>query len=170
MANSGDWRKSKWPDGRVAGWANLFIRNFAWRKEAWINSAFQDSALEKFIEEHVDGKSTHKVFTNYRFMLRSAGVVVGGELQPFDFTERWFIDATQLFWDRQIFDGALHPSNNMRAYEDLFSKHEVHKLLACSENQGRAFIAVAFREYSSGRMAQRFDQIRTLQQAGLFAA
>jgi len=170
LANSGSWRQSKWADGGVAGWANLFIRKSAWDHDSWSSGAFQDEFLEKFIEEHVHGKSTHKVFTNYRFMLRSAGVIVDGKLQTFDFTERWFIDAVQLFWDRHTFDGFLREGSNLADYRASFFDQGIHRLLACGKEQADAFIAFAFREYSNSRMAQCFDQIRNLKRDGVIAA
>jgi hypothetical protein len=170
LANSGSWRNSKWINGRVAGWANLFIRKRAWHHDTWSNAAFQNSVLEEFIEEHVQGTSSHKVFTNYLYMLESAKVLVDGNVQNFDFRERWFLDAVQLFWDREIFDGTLRETGGVSTYRDRFFEQEIYKLLACSEAQAEAFIASAFREYSNSRMAPCFDQLRNLKNAGLIAA
>src|ERR1700686_4471131 len=35
VASSGNWHRSKWPDGRVAGWANELIRTVAWNTGKW---------------------------------------------------------------------------------------------------------------------------------------
>lgn len=171
LANSGRWRKSKWQDGRVAGWANELIRNVAWLKDDWLQGAFDEEALMQFIDDHVDGHSVtkRKVFTNYRYMLTSAGVLVDGELQSKDLRKRWLIDATQLFWDRQIFDGAIAVTASESAYEAAFFSHEIHKLLRCDKGQGQAFVRAAFREYGPVR-DNRVEQLRALRNSGLIAA
>jgi hypothetical protein len=165
LANSGNWRHSQWSDGRVAGWANLFIRKLAWRDGKWTDGAFLESTLVSFLETHIEGEKVtkRKVLTNYRYMLNSAGVLVDDQIQPLDLRARWFLDAVQLFWDRKLFDGLFPATANLRTLEDAFFSHEIHKLLGCTEIQGRAFVAAAFREYSHGRMANRFKQLRDLE-------
>lgn len=54
LANSGAWRGSKWPDGRVAGWANDLIFDVAWAKGGWSAAAFRETALNSFLEEKLD--------------------------------------------------------------------------------------------------------------------
>jgi hypothetical protein len=159
LANSGFWRGSDWPDGRVAGWANKLIREFAWSGGNWSNSAFEKQSLLSFIRNHVEGKSHQKIRNNYRFMLEQADILIDGKIQPTDFTSSWVIDAPQLFWDRQIFDGNLGPSDSQTDFEELFVKHEVYKLLNCSLAQGLAVSKAAFREYSRRRRESRFKQI-----------
>jgi hypothetical protein len=172
LANSGSWRNSKWPDGRVAGWANEFIRDVAWKGGLWSDGAFRERSLQNFIRSRIKGQpfTRRKILTNYRYMLTSASILLDGTLQPVNFRQRWFVDAVQLFWDREIFDGALPIGAGERAYEDLISKHEVHKLLGCDENQGRAFARAAFREYSKATITRRFSQLQRLRHQGVIAA
>jgi hypothetical protein len=169
LANSGTWRQSKWRDGAVAGWANALIRELAWRNDTWTSDIFQERPLASFLGQHLEGTSgtRRKVLTNYRYMLRSAGVLVRGKIQPVDRDIKWRIDATQLFWDRQLFDGLLSPSSNRKSFETSYLDHEIYKLLRCSEEQGRAFVAGAFRDYSE-RLANRVKQVRGLK--GLLVA
>jgi len=162
LANSGFWKRSLWPDGRVAGWANQFIRERVWRSGAWAADAFDNQLMEKFINDHVDGKSTRKVFTNYRFMLRSAGILNGRVLQTPNFRERWFVDAIQLFWDRQIFDGNLSGVSSSREFEIAFYNHDVHKLLGCDTYQAKSFISFSFREYQTDLLDNRLQQLQIL--------
>jgi hypothetical protein len=172
LANSGSWRNSQWSDGRVAGWANELIRDVAWLKDDWAGGAFAEDALSKFIERRIEGEpvTKRKVLTNYRYMLESAGVLVGGELQPIDLRQRWFIDAVQLFWDRQIFDQALPATASRTILEDSLIEHEVYKLLRCDKKQCQAFARAAFGEYSQGQGAERIAQVNTLKGLGLIAA
>jgi hypothetical protein len=164
LANTGTWQKSNWVGGDLAGWANLYIRESAWKNGDWMHHAFERDALKKFIDQHLKGtfRTKTKILTNYRFMLENAGVLAGDELQPRNLTGRWPIFATQLFWDRQIFDGALPETADLRTLERSFFRHEIHKLIRCDEDQGRAFVVGAFREYSQGRMANRFEQLKAL--------
>jgi hypothetical protein len=103
-------------------------------------------------------------------MLASAGVVIEGEVQTLDFRDPWFLAAVQLFWDRQIFDGVLREGSALSAYRASFFDQEIHKLLACSEQQADAFIAVSFREYGRIRMKRSVEQIQNLRKGGLIAA
>jgi hypothetical protein len=57
LAMSGSWRHSKWPDGKVAGWANDFVRRVAWNGGRWSSAAFTKQSLKKYLEEAIDGKS-----------------------------------------------------------------------------------------------------------------
>lgn len=161
LANSGNWRGSDWPDGRVAGWANLLIRNFAWKRDGWTNSVFEKQWLLQFFEQHIEGvhETRRKMRNNYRFMLERAGILLDGKIQPTEFTTLYALSAPQLFWDRQIFSGALQPSSSKGEYEDLFLEHEVYKLLNCSPGQGLALAKSALREYSKLRSNQRFKQV-----------
>lgn len=172
LANSGSWRNSQWPDGRVAGWANELIRNVAWLKDDWAEGAFLEDALVKFIERHIEGEpvTKRKVLTNYRYMLESAGVLADGKLQPTDLRQRWIVDAVQLFWDRQIFDDALPATASKVALEDALIEHEIYKLLRCDKKQCQAFARAAFGEYTQDHAAERRAQITKLRDAGLIAA
>ena len=133
---------------------------------------FEEDFLTKFIERHIDGEpvTKRKVLTNYRYMLESAGVLEDGELQPVNLRERWFVDAVQLFWDREIFDGALPRTAGAAAFENSFFNREIYKLLGCTEAQGQAFVRAAWPEYSRNRLNNRFDHLRDLRVAGLIAA
>jgi hypothetical protein len=170
LAASGNWHHSKWPDGRVAGWANELIRTIAWKAGQWKNEAFTEGALKSFLDERIDGEEVtkRKVLTNYRYMLTSAGVLVDGRLQGPELRTPWPIDATQLFWDRQIFDGALQRTSGAHEFEATFFRHEIFKLLGCGPEQGRAFVLSAYRDYSTKRLTKRFQQLDELK--GLIAA
>jgi hypothetical protein len=172
LANSGSWRHSKWPDGRVAGRANELVRDVAWLGDDWVAGAFFDNTLMNFIEQRIDAEpvTKRKVFTNYRDMLRSAGVLVGDVLQPRDLRQRWLTDAVQLFWDRQILDGKLPATANAAALEDTLVSNEIYKLLRCDADQCVAFARAAYPEFSQGQAAHRADQIATLRHRGLIAA
>jgi hypothetical protein len=99
LALPGRWRKTIWPNGRVAGWANDLVREASDDRGTWNPAAFRDGALRRFIAARVIGHpvTTTKVFTNYRYMLNSASVVVNEVLQPPDLTKRWHVDAVQVF-------------------------------------------------------------------------
>lgn len=148
------------------------IRESAWFADDWTEGAFSEGALMKFIERRIEGEPvTHrKVFTNYRYMLTSAGVLLDEKLQPRNLSQRWIIDAVLLFWDRQIFDGTLSATATRRVLEDSLIDHEVHKLLRCDEDQCRAFARAAFGEYSQGQAAECSAQINGLKRSGRIAA
>jgi hypothetical protein len=171
QANSGRWRNSPWTDGRVAGWANDYIRKVASVKGVWPATAFDEHPLADFLDEQVMGEAVtkHKMLTNYRYMLESAGVLVKGRLQPESLRRRWHVDAVQLFWDRQIFDGALPATARVSALEDSLIDHEVYKLLRCDKDQCRAFARAAYAEFSDGQGPARAAQIETLRARGLVA-
>jgi hypothetical protein len=164
LANSGTWRRSQWSDGRVAAWANEFIRDRVWRSGSWSETALERSSILSFIEEKIEGQSRTltKVFTNYHHMLRNAGVIVDGQLQNPNLRDTWYVDAVQLFWDRAMFDGKLNSSSDQAAFERAFLEAEIYKLLACDEEQGIVFARAAFREYSRSRRADRTTQLRNL--------
>lgn len=171
LAMSGVWGNSKWPDGRVAGWARDFICS-AWEKGHWRSSAFEENAMEAFLDQILDAEpvSKRKVLTNYRFMLTSAGLLVDGQFQAPDLRKRWPVDAVQLVWDRNIFDGVLHPSSPQSAFEAALKDQEIFKLLGCDSAQLQAFARAAFREYGGERMAKRGAQIQELRKLGRIAA
>lgn len=171
LANSGKWRKSPWHDGRVAGWANDFILT-AWDRDDWTEEAFSDERLFAFIERRVDAEpvTQRKVFTNYRYLLKSAGVLDEERLQPNNLRQRWFVDAVQLFWDREIFDGGLNSSAGLRTLETALIDKDVYKLLRCSKDQCRVFARAAFAEFSQGQAVERATQLQTLRDAGAIAA
>jgi DGQHR domain-containing protein len=172
MANSGTWRNSHWPDGKVAEWANELIRKEAWHKDDWSEAAFSDKELSAWIELHVDAEEVtrRKVFTNYRYMLRSAGVLVDEHLQPNDLRQRWLVDAVQLFWDREIFDGNLKAAAGLPTLESALIDNDIYKLLRCSKDQCRTFARAAFAEFSTGQGADRVRQLQSLRDAGAIAA
>jgi hypothetical protein len=168
MSKSGRWRHSKWPDGRVAGWANEFIRS-AWARDDWVQEEFSDARLLTFIKRHVEAeeKTQQKVFTNYRYMLKSAGVLDNERLQPNNLRQRWLIDAVLLFWDREIFEGTLSASSNLRILENALLDSEIYKLLRCSKEQCQAFARAAFAEFAG---PDRLRQLQQLKDVGAIAA
>ena len=170
LAASGNWRHSKWPDGRVAGWANELIRTIAWKAGQWTNEAFTERALKSFLDERIDGEEVtkRKILTNYRYMLTSAGLLVGGRFRPAELEARWPADATQLFWDRQIFGGELHRSSSPKEFEAAFFRHEIYKLLGCSPERGQTIVLSAYQDYSVRLLPNRIQQLEKLR--GLLAA
>jgi hypothetical protein len=171
MANSGKWRKSQWPDGKVAGWANELILA-AWDRDDWAADAFSDKQLFEFIQRHLDAEEVtqRKVFTNYRYMLKSAGVLSAARLQPQDLRQRWLIDAILLFWDRGIFDGLLKATSNLGALESALIDDEIYKLIRCNKDQCRTFARAAFPEFAGGQGLDRARQLQRLRDAGAIAA
>ena len=171
LANSGSWRNSQWADGKVAGWANELIRNASLFGDDWEEGAFTENALESFINHRIDAEpvTKRKVLTNYRYMLESAGVLAGGQLQPRNLQQRWFVDAVQLFWDRQVFDGVLSATAHRSVLEDTLIENEVYKLLRCNKTQCQAIARAAFGEYLDGQGPERLSQINALRAAGLIA-
>ena len=95
---------------QFAGWANDYVREIATDQGEWPSHAFAERALTDFLDDRIVGEDVtrRKMLTNYRYMLESAGVISGDQLQPQDLRQRWYVDAVQLFWDRQIFDGSLY--------------------------------------------------------------
>lgn len=171
LSNSGSWKGSKWPNGRVAGWANDLICKHAWHADGWSSGSLQDQVLTNYINGAVAGQSVTKtkVFTNYRYMLRSAKVLNDKRDDRIKFVEPWYQNAVQLFWDRKIFDGKLGPRSSANSFEQTFLENEIYKLLACSEDQGIAFSRAAFRQYASTAV-NRMEQIHALKSAGAIAA
>jgi hypothetical protein len=170
LASSGSWHRSKWPDGRVAGWANELIRTFAWNAGEWRSGTFTQQSLDSFFAERLDGEAVTKtkVRNNYRYMLTSAGILVDEKLQPVELRTPWPVDATQLFWDRQIFAGELHRSSSAKEFEAAFFRHDVYKLIGCTSEQGRAIALSAYRDYAARRLPQRIQQLEKLR--GVLAA
>lgn len=164
LAMSGNWRHSKWPDGKVAGWASEFIRTIAWSSGQWRSAAFTERSLGSFLEEHIDGEAVtkRKVLTNYRYMLASAGVLVDERVQETDLRAPWVADATQLFWDREIFSGELHRSSSAKDFESAFLREEIYKLLPCTAEQGRAIALAIYRDYSERILPTRIKQLEVL--------
>lgn len=170
-AISGKWRNSPWSDGRVAGWANDLIRETTDKMGNWSSATFSEANLMSFLNGRIEGQpvTIRKIFTNYRFMLASAGVLRDGVLQAADLRQRWLVDAVQIIWDRKIFERALHPSASDSEFEDVLIDDEIYKLLRCSPEQCRVFARAALREYSE-RGSDKLDQLRKLQDAGKIAA
>jgi hypothetical protein len=170
LAASGTWHHSKWPDGRVAGWANEFIRTVAWKGGCWGSAAFTKQTLKSFLESRIEGEGVtkRKVRTNYRYMLASAGALVDEEVQRPNLRSPWLTDATQLFWDRQIFSGELHRSSDQKEFEAAFFRHEIYMLLGCTAEQGRAIALSAYRVYVTQLLPNRLEQLEKLR--GLLAA
>jgi hypothetical protein len=165
LSNSGSWKGSKWPDGRVAGWANDLIRDHAWQAQSkgWSNGAFQDQVLKSYLKNTVVGEAVTKtkVFTNYRFMLRSAKVLNDKREDRVKFLEPWYLNAIELFWDREIFGGSLSPRSNPQAFEQAFLNKEIYKLLGCAKDQGLVFSRTVFRRYARSAV-NRFEQAHAI--------
>lgn len=166
LANSGNWRHSKWPDGKVAGWANEFIRTVAWRNGAWSSAAFTVHSLKLFFQDRIEGEpvTKRKVRTNYRYMLESAGSLVDDRIQELNFQAPWLTDAAMLFWDRQIFTGELHGREPQKQFEAAFFRNEIYKLLGCSPEQGKAIAISAYRSYSAQLLPKRLEQLAELRE------
>lgn len=170
LASSGSWRRSKWPDGRVAGWSNELIRTRVWNHGKWRSEALTERSLDAFLKSQLDGEEVTKikVRNNYRFMLKSAGMLVDAQSGPGQRDIPWWIAATQLFWDRQIFGGELHRSSGVKEFEAAFFRHDIHKLLGCTSEQGRAIALATYRDYSAQLLPNRIRQLERLR--GLLAA
>lgn len=164
LASSGNWRHSKWPDGRVAGWANEFIRTVAWRSGSWDSAAFTRQSLKLFLQDRIEGEpvTRRKVLTNYRYMLTSAGALIDNRVQNLNFQAPWLTDAAMLFWDRQIFAGELHGKEPQKHFEAAFFRNEIYKLLGCGAEQGKAIAVSAYRAYSAELLPKRLEQLEKL--------
>lgn len=163
LAQSGRWRKTNWPDGRVAGWANELITDVSSTSGEWNAAAFHDDALRRFIASKIraETETITKVFTNYRYMLRSADVVVDEVLRPANHRKvQWHLDAVQVFWDRQILSGSLPATATRAAFEDALRTFDIQKLLRCKEDQCLAFARAAWRTYSPERIANQLNELR----------
>jgi hypothetical protein len=128
--------------------------------------------LFEFIQRHLDAEEVtqRKVFTNYRYMLKSAGVLSAGRLQPQDLRQRWLVDAILLFWDRCIFDGSLKATSTLGALESCVIDNEIYKLIRCNKDQCRTFARAAFPEFTGGQALDRAKQLQRLRDAGAIAA
>ncbi len=172
LAQSGHWHHSKRSDGRVAGWANNFIRDRVWTRGEWDSHAFSERVLFDFVSSSIVGEDVtkRKVFTNYRYMLQSAGVLNGNRLLPCNLRQRWFVDAVQLFWDRQILSGNFTNIPSAKALEESLIEFEIYKLMRCSESQCLAFARAAYPEFENGQAQDRLGQLQDLRRAGSIAA
>jgi hypothetical protein len=74
----------------------------------------------------------------------------------------WLTDATQLFWDRQVFMGELHHSSNARDFERAFFRQEIYKLLDCSLEDGRVLALATYRDYQERILPTRRKQLERL--------
>jgi len=160
LARSGKWRGSRWPSGRVAGWANDFIREEAWSGDAWRYEAFGDQALESYIRGHVNGElhTLHKVFTNYRYMLRISGIMKPGiATGPVPFVAKiWAERACKLLWDRATYNGDLDETAPETDLIDYFLLADGYKLLGTSASQGRVIAGLAAADYKADGGIARF--------------
>jgi hypothetical protein len=108
------------------------------------------------------GPRHFKVFTNYRYVLISAGVLVDGKMQAAELETPWPYEAIQLFWDRQVFCGELHRASGPDEFEAAFFRNDVHKLIGCTAKQGRAYALRAYRDYSARWLPQRMEHLEEL--------
>lgn len=158
LANSGTWHHTFWPDGRVAGWCNEFIREVAWQNGQWQRQAFSDSSLVAFIEKNVRARplSARKVFTNYRRLFNLAGIFSSREIdtKPWE----WGISACKLFWDRLTYQNLLPSNPATDKLVEVFLEHEIYKLLGCSKDTGLVIAAKAAQEYAISGGLQRFSK------------
>ena len=60
LAMSGTWRNSKWPDGRVAGWANDRSSYSVWSRGQWRADALSKSAVGAFIETQLRSGTSYE--------------------------------------------------------------------------------------------------------------
>ena len=139
LASSGRWHRSKWPGGRLVGWARDYVCQTAWREGLWHREAFADVALENYIQASIRGgrDTRHKVFTNYRHMLRNAGVIAP-DLQtgsvPFHSSD-WAEQACKLMWDRAVYSSDLDEMSDEQDLVDFFVNNEGYKLLGTSRSR-----------------------------------
>ena len=166
LAASGNWRHSKWPDGKVAGWANEFIRTVAWRDGQWSGAAFTERTLTSFVDERIDGEAVtkRKVLTNYRYMIASAGVLVDGQIPKTDLRARWLTDATQLFWDRQNFSQGSCAVLAMRriSKQHSFGMKSTSYWDAPRRKAERSRSRAIYRDYSERILPTRIEQLEKL--------
>jgi hypothetical protein len=156
LAISGEWEGSQWPDGRVAGWCNEFIRSVAWKHGAWQRSAFIESNLDAFISNRLDAYpgTKVKVRNNYLYYLNLAGVEPGSgsvDLKP----ELWGQNACWLFWDRLSYQTGSDP-NSLTELIASFFEHEIFKLLGCSKEKGEYIAKKAANSYLNAGATNRF--------------
>jgi hypothetical protein len=95
-------------------------------------------------------------------MLTSAGALIDEQVQLPNWRAPWLTDATQLFWDRQIFSGELHRSSGQREFEAAFFRHDVHMLLGCTAEQGRIIALSTYRAYVDRLLPKRLEQLDRL--------
>jgi hypothetical protein len=159
LANSGTWKKSEWPDGRVAGWCNEYIREIAWTEKGWRAEAFSAKNLDAFIRKQVDAypKSRTKIRNNYRYLLRIAGLLGKNtgyiDLCPND----WGRSACKIFWDRTTYQGLLPRSPHKQQLLLSFCEHEIFKLLGCGKETGLRIADKAADEYLDAGSVARFQ-------------
>jgi hypothetical protein len=159
LANSGTWKKSEWPDGRVAGWCNEYIREVVWTEDGWRAEAFSKKSLDAFIERQLDAypKSRIKVRNNYRYLLKIAGLLnqKGGfiDLSP----QQWGESACKIFWDRGTYQGLLSKNPTKSQLLSIFSEHEIYKLLGCNKTIGFEIAGEAAIEYLNAGCVSRYQ-------------
>jgi hypothetical protein len=86
------------------------------KNDVWTEGAFQGRDLERFIRSRIDGErvTKRKVLTNYATCWRAPVFCSVDSHSLYPANLDWAVDAIQLFWDRQIFDGALPPGAGVR--------------------------------------------------------
>ena len=134
--------------------------NSVWRDGSWHREAFGDVALESYIKSAISGRkeTLHKVFTNYRHMLRIAGIVAP-DLQigsvPFHAGD-WALQACKLMWDRAIYSGNLDELASEADLVAFFMNNEGHKLLGTTAGQAKTIATFAAAEYVVDGGTSRF--------------
>lgn len=159
LAMSGSWSRSKWPDGRVAVWANEFIRSVAWIDGKWTSSTFEDAALMSFFDRNIVGVpvSRRKMFTNYRYLLNLTGVVESVRDGVIDLNpQKWGGMACRILWDRLAYRAALLERPTVDQLMAAFLEHEAYKLLGCSKDFGLSVAARAADDYIRDGGVRRF--------------
>jgi hypothetical protein len=159
LAQSGRWHRSRWPDGRVAGWCNEFIRKVAWHEGAWLTSAFDEKSIIRFLDRNVSAlpNTMRKILTNYQYLVKISGLLENAGT-PYINTEseKWGAAACNLFWDRLTYQGETSLRSTKGELLAGFFKHEIHKLLGCTEKVGLGIAEVAAEQYVKSGGVSRF--------------
>jgi hypothetical protein len=159
LAQSGNWRRSKWPDGRVAGWCNKFVRTVAWHEGGWLTSAFDEDVIARFLDQQLDALPTtkRKILTNYHYLVSICGLLDSAGARYIDTAPlEWGKEACNLFWDRLTYQGIISTQSNKRDLLAVFFEHEIHKLLGCAEDVGLGIADIAAERYVKAGGISRF--------------
>lgn len=161
LARAGRWNGLREYSGRAAEWANDFIRNYAWRDGHWKLEAFSDKSLRSYISLNISGvpETRHKIFTNYRHMLRISGVlppIIGSGIIPFS-AGSWAASACKLMWDRATYVGDdIDAHSSAGRLVEFFMLSEGHKLLGAGASQAEVIALGAARQYKHDGGVHRF--------------
>lgn len=159
----GSWKGTHWPDGDVANWANRFVREVVYRNGGWDYTAFSEKGIQEFLAEHIAGEpsSRRKMLTNYRYMLRAAGMLHGYDPSITAPNAEWRFAALETLWTRESVSTSLR-SWDAKALKEIAYKHEVHKILGCTEELILGFVEVSLKQGVSLRLAARMAALDSL--------